>query len=231
MEATKTTNETIIEGAKVSEKCLNEISESMMNVYNKQLQFATGLYDNFINTFFGNVNGLNDRENFSDMFLNSDLAKWPGTSFTNTGVSSNPFLAAFDKIYKQTLEYNRNLLASINNTIKGNQVDRTKTNADYLKTFENQLEISKKIVVMLTETFNKQMDLSIEANKKLMDEINNQLNPLMKQNQKLWAEFLKTQQTSSNGENKNKDASPSDVKKTEAKQSDAKKKWDIPVVE
>ena len=58
MEATKTNKETVIDGAKVSEKWFTETSEAMMNLYNKQLQYTTGLYDNFTHMFFGNNKSL-----------------------------------------------------------------------------------------------------------------------------------------------------------------------------
>lgn len=222
MEATKTSNETVIESAKMSEKWLTEISEAMMSVYNKQLQFSTEIYENFSNMLFGNTKGWGERKNFSDMFLNSDLAKWPGTSFTETSGNSNVFMASFDKIYKQTLEYNRNFLASLNSAMKNNQVDWSKTNAEYLKTMEMQFEISKKTIVSLSETSNRQLDLSIEANKQLMERLNVQLNSLMKQNQKLWGDFESTQHEPANGEdNKNK----------ESNKTETKKKWNVPVVE
>lgn len=222
MEATKTSNETVIESAKMSEKWLTETSEAMMNVYNKQLQFTTELYENFSTMFFGNTKGWGERKNFSDMFLNSDLAKWPGISFSETSSSSNVFMASFDKMYKQALEYNRNLLASLNSAMKNNQVDWSKINAEYLKTIEMQLEISKKTIVSLSETANRQLDLSIETNKQLMEKLNVQMSSLMKQNQKLWGDFENTQQEPVNGE---------DIKNKESNKTEAKKKWNVPVVE
>lgn len=222
METTKTNNETVIEGAKMSEKWFNETSEAMMNVYNKQLQFTTGLYENFANMFFGNTKSWSERQNFSELFLNSDLAKWPGVSFTGSNGGSNIFLSSFDRIYKQTLEYNRNLLASLNNTMKENQFDWSKINEDYLKSTELQLEISKKMIISLSEMSNKQLDLSIDYNKKVMDEINTQLNALVKQNQKMWTEVYNMQEQQSNVEEK---------KTKESAKSETKKKWDVPVVE
>lgn len=222
MEATKTNNETIIEGAKMSEKWFNETSEAMMNAYNKQLQFTTGLYENFTNMFFGSTKNWSDRQNFSELFLNSDLAKWPGVSFTGSNGGSNIFLSSFDRIYKQTLEYNRNLLASLNSTIKDNQFDWSKINEDYMKSAELQLEVSKKIIVSLSEMSNKQLDLSIDYNNKVMDEINTQLNALVKQNQKMWTEAYNMQEQQSNVEEK---------KTKESAKSETKKKWDVPVVE
>jgi hypothetical protein len=219
METKKTNNEAVNDNAKVSEKWMNTATETMMDVYNKQLQFTTKLYDNFFNTVLGSNKGSGERKNVSDIFLNSDLAKWPGSMFNGSERGSTPFLASIDDIYKKMLEYNRNLMSSLQN-IKAYQIDWSGVNDGYLKIIETQLEASKKIASSLSETYNKQMDFSIEVNKKLMEEINNQLISLAKQNQKMMTEFLKTQQTSTSGEEK---------KEKESNPSENKKKWEAPV--
>jgi hypothetical protein len=223
MEATKTNTETVVDNAKTSEKWLNATTEAMMDIYSKQLQFTTGLYDNFINSFLGAGKIKTERKNFSDMFLNSDLGKWSGTLLNDFSSNSSPFLTTLDGFYKQMLENNRNLLASLQN-INTNQIDWKAVNSEYLKTIETQIEASKKMGNSLTEAYNKRIDLSIDTNKKLMEEVNIQLNLLIKQNQKFVNEFFKTQQSSVNVEDK-KSKEPS------SSPSETKKKWEVPVID
>ena len=225
MEAKKTNGETVNDTAKISEKWLSATTEAMMDVYNKQIQFTAKLYDNFINSFSGNNRNFGEQKNVPNMFLNSDLAKWPGLSFKTIENNYNPFFPSIDDVYKKMLEYNRNFLESLKN-IKDNQIDWSAVNTEYFKTIESQLEASKKIGNSLNESYNTKKDFFIESNKKLMEEVNIQLGSLINQNQKIVTEFFNTQKTS----HKEQPSTGAEEKKNkEANTAEPKKKWEAPV--
>jgi len=198
METTKTNNESLNEGAKVIEKLFNDSSTAMMDIYKKQMDFATGFYSNLFNSSMSNINGFGQNSGISNMFANMDMSKW----FTNPTADlsannlQNTLLVSMDKTMKQVMEINQKILSAFTNGIQSNGATSESMSEEYKKLLEARLKDSKEMVNTITEAFNKQLESSLITNKKTMEEITNQFSLAMKQNQKLWADMLNMHQTS-----------------------------------
>ena len=189
------TNENHLAGATVAEKWFTDSSAALMEIYNKQLAFATNFYKNMAgispvrNTKW--YTGSYFADNF---FMNNDLAKWMWSSFNVTNTNPlYPFMGSFDKIYSQLMEYNSNLLSMFN----GKKTSGTEINPSsdiirnkYQQAITNQIEISKKVTDSIVEAFNKQLGFATENDRKLMEELNERFNSAVKQSQEIWATIL-----------------------------------------
>lgn len=202
METTKT-NEALLEGAKVAEKWLTDTSTAMMEIYNKQLNLATGYYTNFLNSTLGNNKGWNDNNGFSESFFSNNLLKNFSIPLNGNGnLFATPFQAAIENVFKQIGEYNKNLLAAFNNQVKHSEIDLSVINSEYIETVEKRLDATKNIFNRLSEAYNKEFEFATENNKKILEEINEQFNTVIKQNQKFWSDAFKQIQPSFDGEEK-----------------------------
>ena len=125
-------------------------------------------------------------------FDNNDLTK----------LFANPFLTSFDKMSKQIIAYNRNLLLTFNSQVKESATDLRVISKKYMETIENRLETAKNIFNTLQKAYNSKVDFSMETNKKAMEEISNQFYLLIKQNQQSWTDMLEKCEVSLNGKDK-----------------------------
>jgi len=207
--------EKLNESTKAFEKGFSNANTNVMDMYNKQLHLMTGFYNNFLNPIMANSKGWNVGQDFGGNLFNGDLSKAFSNPFNGMGVSSsNPFLNSFDKMYKQMMGYNHNLLLAFNSQTKGNDIDWNEISKKYMETVENRLNASKSIFNSLSEACSSKVNSSIEANKKATEEIRSQFNLVIKQNQKFWADMLEMYQTPLHGENKNsKEPSLNETKK------------------
>lgn len=203
METTQTNSDTLLEGVKISEKWFNNLNATMMEIYSKQLKLATGYYTNFLNSSLGGNNSQDKMANPFNMFFNTDTTKPFRFPFNSDGaIFSNPFLNSFDKVYKDMLEYNRNLLTALNGEMKGNISDWNKVRQEYREYVEKQIEVSKKIADAIAESYDKQGNFSIQIYKEAVEKINHQMDSVIKQDQDFLTNLLSTSQNSSNDEEK-----------------------------
>ena len=213
MEATKSSNETLNEGAKAVENAVNNTNAVMTDMYKKQMDLTTSFYNNLFGSKLGNTNMWNQNSGFPNMFSNNmDMTKWFSNPFTNFSATSmqNPFMSPFDKTMKQMTEFSRHLLSVFSS--KGNNMGAM--SEEYKETIETRLEASKEIFNTISEAFKKQLESSLETNKKVTEEMSNQFNLVMKQNQKFWTDLLNAQHTLVNNEEKKiKDPIMNDGKK------------------
>lgn len=207
--------EKLNESTKAFEKGFSDVNENVMDMYTKQLNLMTGFYNNFLNPIISNNKGWNIGQDFGSNLFNTDLTKAFSNPFNGMGAgSSNPFLSSFDKMYKQMMGYNHNLLLAFNSQANGNHIDWSEISKKYMETVENRLEASKSIFNSISEACNAKVNSSIEANKKAMEEISSQFNLVIKQNQKFWADMLEMYQAPLHGENKNsKESTHNETKK------------------
>ena len=214
METTKA-NETIIESAKLAEKWFNDTNNAMMEIYNKQLNLTTGLYNNFFSTLTGNVKGLGDSKNIFDSMLKNDFTKWFSMPSSNyNSIMSNSILSTFDGMYKQITDFNRNITTTLHSQLNNREHDWSSLNKEYMETIEKQMEVYKKIINTISEANNRELSLSLENNKKIIEEINEQFGAIIKQNQKFWSEALKYTPVNQEYEDKkNKETNQSSSKK------------------
>jgi hypothetical protein len=215
METTQTTNDTLLEGVKISEKWFNNANAAMMEIYNKQLNLATGYYTNLINSTLGGNHGQDKMTNPFSALFNADAAKGFWFPFGSNGsVFSNHFLSSFNKVSEDLAEYNRNLLATLNTEFKSNVSDWSKIKQEYREYFEKQLEISKKIGSSIAEAIDKQGNFSTQIYKDAVEKINHQMDSGVQQDQDVLSTILNSTQNSSNTEEKKtKDSVVSDTKK------------------
>ena len=204
METTKTNNEALNEGVKVLEQLFNNTNAFLMETYNKQLDLTTSLYSNFLSSTLGNRNGWNRGGGFPNMFSNFDMTKWFSNPFANfSGTAfSNPFLAPFDLVMKQVLEFDQNLLSAFTNGVRGKDINWNPLSEEYKDALATRLETSKKIFNIISEATGKQLESSMETNKKMMEEISLLSNSVLAQNQKFWDGVLKTYQVPFDGAEK-----------------------------
>lgn len=221
METTKT-SETLLDNAKVAEKWFNDASTTMMDLFNKQLNLTTGFYSNLLNSTFSSTKGWGVNQGFIDNFLGGNSTKWltPFNAFSSSNNSSY-FFSAFDKMYKQMLDSNRQFFNEFNNQIKTNEIDWNLINKEYKETIDRRIESSRKILSSITDSYNKQLHFTLDMEKNMVEEFNNQFNSVMKQNQKMFSDLLHTYQNAFNGE---------DRKSKEAEAPENKKRTSVPVV-
>jgi len=195
--------EKLNESTKAFEKGFSDANENVMDMYTKQLNLMTGFYNNFLNPIMSNNKGWNLGQDFGHNLFDGDLTKAFSNPFNGMGAGvSNPFLSSFDKMYKQMMGYNHNLLLAFNSQANGATIDWSEISKKYIETVENRLEASKSIFNSISEACNTKVNSSIEANKKAMEEIGTQFNLVIKQNQKFWADMLEMHQAPLRGENK-----------------------------
>ena len=75
METTKT-SDTLLESAKMAEKWMNESSAAVMEIYNKQLNLASGYYTNYINSIWSNGKVPGGSQQFLDNYFGNKMAKF-----------------------------------------------------------------------------------------------------------------------------------------------------------
>jgi hypothetical protein len=209
-----TSNQSSKDGAKTAEKTLNDTTKELMDFYTKQLNVATGFYKNIFDSLSTGGKSWNNSSDFSTGFFNNDVTK----AFTNpfSGMNyqvANPFLPLFDKFYKQMEEYNKDMLASLTNGLKGN-TDWSEMTKKYQETVSSRMESSKNILQTATEAYNKQLDFSNNNNKKAMEDMTSQFNAMVKQSQTFWLDLMASLQTKINTDEKTvKDSISPEIKK------------------
>jgi hypothetical protein len=207
-------NQSSSDGAKTAEKVLNDTTKELMDFYTKQLNVATGFYKSILDSFSTGNNSWNNSSDFSTGFFNNDLTKvftkpFSGMSYNAT----NPFMPMFDKFYKQMVDYNKDMLVSLNSGLKGN-ADLSDMTKKYQEAVNTRMESSKNILKTATDAYNKQLDFSMENNKKALEEMTNQFNAMVKQSQAFWSDLMVSTQTPTNTPDKTtKDATSPDTKK------------------
>jgi hypothetical protein len=208
METTRSTNEVLTDGAKIAEKWFTDANESMMEIYNKQLNLATDFYNKMFASVSGNNQDKTGNKTFADMFLNNGFSKILLFPFGN-GISlfSNPFISGLDAIQAQMLAYNKDLLAALNQEFRRGLLSWSDIRQKYGKTLEGQLETSKKILTAFTEAGNDRVNFYAENYKKLTDEINGLISSMLEQNKEIWSDTVKSSLVSFDGEEK-KDREP-----------------------
>ena len=215
METTKSKNETLNEGAKVIEKLLNNTNSVMTDMYKKQMEVATGFYNNLLNSGLGHNNPWSQNTAIQNMFPSMDTSKWFANPLTNfsTGNMQNQFVAPMENGMKQMMEFNQNLISAFTNGIDNNKTNLGTIGEEYKETINSRFEASKEILNSISEAFNKQSESTLEMNQKTVNEISDQFNKVMKQNQKLWSDMLSTWQGTLNNEEKTKEPVSNEIKK------------------
>jgi hypothetical protein len=216
-------NGAVTDNAKMSEKWFTEANNAMMEIYNKQINLASGIYSNLLNSTLGNSKNWSGNSFSNDNMLSNSFSKlfWnPANNFSGVNNSTNLF-SSFDKMYKQLLESNHHFLNEYSNQIKNSENDWNTINKEYKDTFDRRVESSRKILTTISEVYNKQFNFALDSEKSLFEEMHNQLNMLMKQNQKWWKDALEKAETASEAEDK---------KSKEPYAYENKKRATIPVV-
>ncbi|MDF2448497.1 MAG: hypothetical protein K0R26_1001 [Bacteroidota bacterium] len=218
METTNSTsnaNETLQESTKVINQWLNEVTNSMTDLYKKQLNLVSGFYGNLFNSFNSesNKNVWNPMKGYSDLFLNGPLK--PGSiPFTNFGVGNNPF----EKTFQQITEYNQNLFNSFSRKLDNGNIDWASINEKYQQAIEKEFEATQKLVKTMIESYNKRVENTVEINKDLQKEFSNQLNELFDLNKQIWADTakaVKTKEETADKFSKNGNTQENEVKKNQ----------------
>ena len=217
METTQLNSNTLLEGVKISERWFNNLNTATMDIYNKQLNLVIGYYTDFLNSSLGSIHSSNKTKNPFNLFFNTDATKAFWFPFNNDGnVFSSPVINSFDKTYKEVLDYNRNLLTTLNNEFKSNIVQWNKINQQYGEYIEKQMEISKKIANSIAEAYNKHGDFSTASYREAIEKLNHQIDLFMQQSQTLFSNVLKAQQNGFNSEvKKEKESAVKDIKKND----------------
>lgn len=205
MESTNT-NHTVNDGAKASEKMLNDITKGMMDVFTKQLNTVTSFYSNLFNSNLGNTNSWNGNGAFQNMFQNP-MSNFSGNNF------QNPFFTSIDKMMKQMVDNNTNIFSNVKNGLNTN-VDMIEANKKYQEIIAARMETYKNIIKSTSEAYSKQLESTIDSNKKIIEETTDQLNLIATQNQTFWMDLMNSFQMVSNKEEKIiKEPINSDIKK------------------
>ena len=196
METTKS-NGAVTDHANVTEKWFTEANNAMMEIYNKQINLASGFYSNLLNSTLGNNKNWNGNSFSNDNMLSGNFSKlfWnPASNFSGINNSTHVF-SAFDKMYKQLVESNQHFLNTYSNQMNNSANDWDMINKEYKETFDRRVESSRKILTTISEVYNKQFNFALDSEKSLFEEMHNQLNMLMKQNQKWWKDAIEKPET------------------------------------
>lgn len=190
METTKT-SDTLLESAKMAEKWMNESSAAVMEIYNKQLNLASGYYTNYINSIWSNGKVPGGSQQFLDNYFGNKMAKsfWtPYSALYNNG-DSNP-LSSFEKMQKQYMDFNRTLFNDMTVRLRTNDLDWSSVGNEYKGILDKQIEATKKAMSTLFETYQKQLNFTMDTGKEMMNDMSNQFNAIYKQNQKNWSDMM-----------------------------------------
>ena len=159
METTaNTAQDTILEGTKTANKWINDATNSMIEMYKKQLNVATNFYSNFFNLFTDeNKNFFNPAKSFTDLFSgnNNGGMKFmanPFTSLGSNGSTSNPLSSMMEKMFKQINEFNQNLAGAFNKQLESGNVDMNAINEKYQRLTESRVEAIKKITNSISKS-------------------------------------------------------------------------------
>jgi hypothetical protein len=187
---TKNVQEAFTESAKVAEKWVNEANHTMTEIYNKQMNLASGFYSSLFNSMLGMYpNAKSNPLDFSD-FLSGDYSR--GQSYTN-GLNTmlfNPFL--LNKAYKQMFDNSLNLLTLATKPPENGQSDWGTIIQKYNESLDAQFEALKNIQQIYFDSRYSLMDISLKANKNMLAEMNNQFNFFSTQAKNFLADILKS---------------------------------------
>lgn len=191
METTKT-SDTLLESARMAEKWMNESSAAMMDIYNKQLNLATGFYNNYINSMWSNVKPSSSGQEFMDNYFGSKMAKsfWTPYNALYGNGDSSPFLSSFDKMQKQYMDFGRSLYNDMTDRMRISDLDWSSIGNEYKGIWDKRLDATKKTMNAMFETYQKQMNFTMDTGREMMNEMNNQFNSIYRQNQKNWTEMM-----------------------------------------
>jgi hypothetical protein len=182
---TKNPQELFTESAKVAEKWINEANSTLTEIYNKQINLASGFYNTFFNSMLGtNPDAKNNELDFSDF-----LSDFKGSNMA----LANPFLflSFLNKVYKQALGQSTNLMALATKGQEQGQANWDTFSKKFKESIESQFETLKNIQGIYFDSRYTRMDISVEANKNILTEINNQFNLSSKQVKEFWTDVLK----------------------------------------
>lgn len=222
METTKS-NGAVTDNAKMAEKWFTDANNTMMEIYNKQINLASSFYSNLLNSTLGNNKNWNGNSFSNDNMLSGNFSKFfwsPVSNFYGINNSSNLF-SAYDKMYKQLLESNHYFLNEYSNQITNSEINWNTINKEYKDTFDRRVDSSRKMLTTISEVYNKQLNFALDSEKNLFEEIHDQFNMLIKQNQKWLKDLIETSE---------KVFDSDDKKHKESFANENKKRTTIPVV-
>jgi hypothetical protein len=191
---TKNVQEAFIESAKVAEKWVNEANSTMAEIYNKQINLASGFYNTFFNSMLGmNPHAKNTELDFSD-FLSGDNNRGQASANGSNAAMFNPFLflSFSNKAYKQMFDNSLNLLTLITKQQENGQSDWGTIIQKYNESLDAQFEALKNIQQVYFDSRYSLMDISLKANKNMLAEMNNQFNFFSTQAKNFLAGILKS---------------------------------------
>src|SRR4051812_35523025 len=88
--------DTILEGTKSANKWITDSTNAIMELYKKQLNVASGFYNNFFNSFSEeNKDMFNPAKSFTEMFSNNNNGGMKFTNFFGNGGSNRNFSNVF----------------------------------------------------------------------------------------------------------------------------------------
>ncbi len=188
-------NKTSSENSENLSKWFNEVSKIPMNIYSKQLIAASEFYSNYFNSFFEIAkNSWNPFKQNNNLYSgNGDGTKFGFMSFPNfngTNGASNQWSDTLEKLLKQMVNYNQNLMTMFSEKVDKDGLDWASISSKFSKNTEDLFQSVKRIQNSFLEASDDQIEFSKETNKKLQEDINKELTYITKQNQKFWSDFL-----------------------------------------
>lgn len=208
METTRTT-EALSESAKLTEKWFKDASEAMTDIYNKQLNLALSMYNNWSNAWVGAGSKQAQAANISSFFSGPDLGNWNFLAGFNPVNASAAWL---DKVWKQALNYNQEMMAFLNDAAKTNTANWEELVKQNRSLLEKRFESLSGMISATADSYRKNLGVSFDEYRKLVEQTNKQLAGLIRQNESFWAEATKTF-THESKQDKSKELVPVDTRK------------------
>ena len=209
-------NEAVNSGTKAAEKGMKDANDSMMGIYQKQLQLMAEFYNQIISPMSNHTNRNTDQASGNSSFNNDAMRMFFNPFNAMTSNFSNPFFSSFDSMFKQMMDGPNHLFSMFRGSSQVNGVDWSALSKKTQEMMENRLEVSKNIFSALNEAHNKKVNFAMETNKKEMEEIHNQLSSLIKQNQVFFTDLMEICHNPVNPKDANTKDSLTDKKKFNA---------------